>query len=74
MERKRYKMFKFLSVLEVDLSDDFSYKSIYHLSSLNAELLHYSPDATSCPTSPIYSHLIQLIARRVWEARGVDRY
>ena len=48
MESKRYKRFKFLSVLKVDLSDDFSHKIIRHLSLLNAELLHYFPEATSC--------------------------
>ena len=43
-----YGTFKFLSTLYVDLSDDFSQEIIHYLSLLNAELLHYFPDATSC--------------------------
>lgn len=37
-------MFKFLSGLEMIISDDFSQEIIHHLSLLNAELSHYFPD------------------------------
>ena len=48
MENKRYGMFKFLSALEVEISDDFFREIIQHLSLLTVELQHYFPDATSC--------------------------
>ena len=41
-------MFKFLSALEVNLSDDYFQEIIHHLSLLRAELLHYFLDAVSC--------------------------
>ena len=46
METKRYG--KFLSALEVEISDDFSREITQHLSLLTAELQHYFPDTTSC--------------------------
>ena len=48
MDNKRYGMFKFLSALEVEVSDDFSQEITQHLSLQTLELQHYSPDATSC--------------------------
>ena len=48
VENKGYGRFKFLSDLEVEISDDFSREIIQHLSLLTVELLHYFPDATSC--------------------------
>ena len=49
VENKRYNMFKFLSTLEMEISDDFSREITQHLSLLTAELQHYFPDTTSCP-------------------------
>ena len=49
VENKRYDMFKFLSALEVEISDDFSREITQHLSLLTAALQHYFPDITSCP-------------------------
>ena len=49
VESKRYGMFKFLSALEMKISDDFSREITQHLSLLTAELQHYFPDTTSCP-------------------------
>ena len=49
VESKRYGISKFLSILEMEISDDFSREITQHLSLLTAELQHYFPDTTSCP-------------------------
>ena len=48
-------MFKFLSAIELQISDDFFKEITQHLSLLTAELQHYFTDTTSCPyiTDPL---------------------
>ena len=48
MKNKRYKMFKLLTSVEDIPNDEFSEEIVCHLSQLQAELMHYFPDATSC--------------------------
>ena len=47
-ESKGYGKLKFLSALEVDISDDFPLKIIHHLSVFNPELSNFFPDLISC--------------------------
>ena len=47
MESKGYGLFKFLSALQMDISDDFPSKS-FTISLINAELSCYYPDIIRC--------------------------
>ena len=53
-----YGMFKFLSALEMEISDDFSREITQHLLLLTAELQHHFPN-TGCPyiTEPFSADL-----------------